>query len=375
MKKHLGRSTPPGFFLVCALLLAGCAADSAKPSGSGSGTAGSFGNTGAGASASGNGGTGTGSAGNFVHTGEGQGCATADVRAARVTPTIWLVVDGSGSMSEPFGTSDRWTSLREALMEPTTGVVPTLQAAVIWGLVEYDGPIDIGAFFGMPTAGACPRLVVVEPTLNNFAAMDPAYPAAPLGGSTPTHNALDAVLTRVTTPAPSPDGIISPTYVVLATDGQPNDMCSGGIGADASPLVLAAAQKIADTGTKMYVISLAGGDAALQAHLEQVAMIGGTGKPPFTPMSKDDLVKTFEEIVGGAVGCQIHLNGKVTLGSECSGYVNVGGAGDLPCNDPNGWHLKDEQTVEITGTACDAFKANKEASLHASFPCDVFTPD
>jgi hypothetical protein len=131
---------------------------------------------------------------------------------------------------------------------------------------------------------------------------------------------------------------------------------------------------IANTGTKMFVISLAGDDMGLQAHLQQVAMIGNTGKPPFTPMNKDDLVKAFQEIIGGAVGCSVRLNGKVKAGSECLGYVNVNGV-DLPCNDPNGWKLKDEQTVEITGTACDKFKSDTAAQLHANFPCSVFVPD
>jgi hypothetical protein len=138
--------------------------------------------------------------------------------------------------------------------------------------------------------------------------------------------------------------------------------------------VLTATQKIADTGTKTFVISLAGDDAELQAHLEEVANVGGTGKPPFTPMSKDELVQTFQEIIGGAVGCEIRLNGKVTAGEECSGYVGVNGQA-LPCNDPNGWRLKNEQTIELTGTACDSFRTNSAAQLRADFPCDVFYPE
>jgi hypothetical protein len=365
--------------------LAACSADadSSSPSGSGNNQ---FGNTpaaGAGAGVAGTGstaGSGSGSAG-LGGDGIGQGCATADIQAARVTPTIWLVVDGSGSMDEGFGGTSRWTALREALMAAQGGVVPTLQAAVVWGLVEYDGPIDIGSFLpglfgggaGTGGAGECPRLVVVEPALNNFTAMDAAYPQQPLGGSTPTHKALDAVATRLTGQPVVLDQNIGPTYVVLATDGQPNDFCANA-SPDAAAAVLQSATSIAATGTKMFVISLAGNDAALQAHLEQVAMIGNTGKPPFTPMNKDDLVKTFEEIIGGAVGCEVRLNGKVMLGSECQGYVKVNG-NNLLCNDANGWRLKDEQTVELTGTACDAFKGDNMAQLIANFPCGVFVPD
>lgn len=366
------------------MALAGCSAEN-NDEGSGGG-ANSFGNS-AGAGTGNGTGAGSGSTGNTIgnagSTGahNGTGCATADVRAARVTPTIWLVVDGSGSMDEAFGGTTRWIALREALMEASSGVVPTLEAAVVWGMVMYDGPFDIGSiipglFPDAGTGGGCPRLVIVEPMLNNFVNLDPAYPAMPLGGSTPTHRALEAIVTRLQTQPPVLDAVdVNPTYVVLATDGQPNDFC-GGVAASADPpgAVIAATQAIAATGTPMFVISLAGGDANLQAHLEQVAMAGGTGKPPFTPMNKDDLVKTFQDIIGGAVGCEVRLNGKVTPGSECLGYVQIGGV-DLPCDDPNGWRLKDEQTVEITGTWCDMFKTDKSAMLHASFPCGVFRPD
>ena len=384
MSYALGASRFLGSVVCAAVILTACSAESDSGSSSkGNGPA-SFGNADDGFGNT-TGGAGSGSTG--VLPGGGTGCASAMVRGARVTPTIWLVIDGSGSMDEAFGASTRWNELRAALMDPAGGVVPTLQAAVLWGMVMYDCPIDFGAIFGGlfggggtdagTATGMCPRLVKVDPALNNYNAInDPAnYPAMPLGGSTPTHNALDAVLPFVATPPQTPDGTVSPIYVVLATDGQPNDFCSGGIGADASALVLTAAQKIADTGTKMYVISLAGGDAALQAHLEQVAMIGGTGKPPFTPMNKADLLQTFQEIIGGAVGCEIRLNGKVTPGQECAGYVNIKGIGQLTCNDPNGWRLKDEQTIEITGTACEKFRATKDASLDANFPCDVFTPE
>ncbi|HEX4354029.1 MAG TPA: hypothetical protein VHZ95_13970, partial [Polyangiales bacterium] len=35
-------------------------------------------------------------------------CASASVRASRITPTVELVIDGSGSMSSTFGNGTRW---------------------------------------------------------------------------------------------------------------------------------------------------------------------------------------------------------------------------------------------------------------------------
>ena len=79
-------------------------------------------------------------------------------------------------------------------------------------------------------------------------------------------------------------------------------------------------------------------------------------------------------IIGGAVGCQVFLNGEVTPGMECLGYVEVNGM-DVPCNDPNGWKLIDERTIELQGAACENFIASPEVTLRAGFPCGVFRPD
>lgn len=383
------------------ILCMACAADGTSAGGRGdrnSGSSDPFGNAGSdpsapGSSAFGNpGATTSGSAGSAsVGTGDRQarGCASANVRASRVKPTVFFVVDGSGSMQDDFGGASRWVALREALMEPS-GVIPTLESVVEFGMVIYDGALDplsavstgldaiipgLGAV--IPTGGPmeCPRLATADPALDNFSTIDGMYPQQPLGGTTPTHQALQwANDNLVDTDTVSLDMDIGPQYVILATDGAPNDFCDGGVGEDASSQVLDAANAAAAKGVKMFVISLAGDDPNLQAHLEQVADIGGTGEAPFTPMSKDDLVNVLTQIIGGAVGCDIALNGAIQPGQECSGIVEVNGV-SLPCNDPNGWQLKNESTIELVGTACDDFKGNVDALLHADFPCGVFAPD
>src|SRR6185436_4978202 len=120
-----------------------------------------------------------------------------------------------------------------------------------------------------------------------------------------------------------------PIYVILATDGQPNDDCNGqGNGQDFQPevaqRVLDAVNKGVSMGMSMFVISLAGDDQQLQMHLEQVAMAGNTGKPPFVPSSGDELATTLREVVGGA-SCQVALDGQVQMGAECTGEVTLNG--------------------------------------------------
>jgi hypothetical protein len=70
-------------------------------------------------------------------------CAQGDANTSPVTPTVWLVLDGSGSMNEDFGGNgqSRWEALRAALMDPG-GVVETLQHSVRFGMVLYSGNQD-----------------------------------------------------------------------------------------------------------------------------------------------------------------------------------------------------------------------------------------
>jgi hypothetical protein len=339
-------------------------------------------------------------------------CASARVHTAISTPVILFVVDGSGSMCDAFGGSTRWQALRTALLEPTNGLVYRLQSQVVFGTMIYDGTIDLlvaataqggsmspecaGMYLESKAMGMCPQLIQVAPALDNAAALDAAFPATELGGSTPTHTAMksavDLMAGMIST---NPDILNSPLYIILATDGAPNDICVGGVGGDSSvqqQAVIAEVDRAAASNITTFVISLAGDDAALQAHLETVADHGQPMNPDakaFSPMVPEELANTLTLLVGGAIGCEVTLDGTVTAGRECLGSVAMNGnalpcckesAGSWTCNDApvadaSGWRLKDERTVELIGEQCVSFLTASEASLEARFPCDVFRPD
>lgn len=328
-------------------------------------------------------------------TGKDQSCARQDVQAGRKQPLVTIVIDGSGSMCAPFGNATRWTALRSALMDPD-GIVTRLSPAVLFGVALYDGPFDISGLLagtGAASAGsaaqnpqcaaaglqnstakACPNLIEVPQALNNDQAIAAVYPMQELGGSTPTHKALEVVVDKlVASQMVIPDQMLKPQYIVLATDGEPNELCPNASGLDPRAEVIRHVTRAADAGIKTFVISLAGNDANLMSHLVAVAQAGMTGSPPFSPMNKQDLVTSLTQIIGGAVGCEVFLNGKVTVGQECGGTVQLNGA-SLPCDDPNGWSLKDEQTLKLNGQACSAFLNDPLSVLHADFPCGVFVP-
>ncbi|HET8932302.1 MAG TPA: vWA domain-containing protein [Polyangiales bacterium] len=316
---------------------------------------------------------------------EGQ-CAKQNIVTARVVPTIWLVLDGSGSMLNPIGQmsdQSRWAALHDALMNPDTGVVKSLEKDVKWGVVLYDGPSPGGGAQPLPDGGVkmfppaetCPRVVVVEPKKDAFMEISTVVGVDPLGGSTPTDKALEVVVGHLEDQTGQVlDARVYPTIVVLATDGEPNDFCSM-VGffdqpPDVRPKVVSAVTQLASMDIKTYVISLASEDMGLQAHLADVAKAGNTGLEPFVPTSKDALVQAFKDIIGPETACDVVLNGSVKPGLECMGTIKINGTA-LPCNDPNGWKLTDKSTVSIQGTACEQYKKDLNAVLEADFPCEL----
>ncbi|HMI93926.1 MAG TPA: hypothetical protein VK509_21275 [Polyangiales bacterium] len=414
------RSTCTASWVFALVGMAGCSADAPTVrnpgtpmpgAGTGVGTAGVF--SGGAAGGFGNPNMGVGARTGGAATGAGgsgpRNCADATVQTSIAEPDILFVVDGSGSMCAPFGGSTRWQSLRAALLDPMNGVIFRTQQTVNYGLMIYDGTIDpflaltavggsppepcAGMYLEAKAMGMCPGLVQVPVALNNAMAIDTMFPATELGGSTPTDRAMNmAVDQMIGMRSNDPDGKPHPQYIILATDGQPNDICMGGVGGDGAAQkagVIAAVDRAAMNNIITFVISLAGGDQGLQTHLDEVAKHGQPLNPmaiTFAPDSPMGLVDTLTAIVGGAVGCEIALQGKVLVGSECRGKVKINGAelpcctadatGAMKCNgmpaDPaNGWVLKDTSTIELVGTTCQEFLANPQALLTAGFPCDV----
>lgn len=379
--------------LFCLSVVSGCAADAITPTRGSTRSGGGFPTAGSASLIAGPGGPKTGAAA------ANASCASTTITSGRKQPIVTLVIDGSGSMCAPFGEATRWQSLRSALMDPD-GIVTRLQGAVSFGMTMYDGPLEFGGLIGGIFGGAmgggpmggsaqnpqcalmgaqnsmgktCPNLINVPTALNNATAISNMYPMMELGGSTPTHKALTVVVDHLLEQGASPDSNMQPQYIVLATDGEPNELCANPSGVDPRMEVIAQVKRAADENIRTFVISLAGDDPGLMNHLIAVAEAGNTGNPPFSPMNKQDLVSTLGQIIGGAVGCEVFLNGKVMDGQECGGRVSVNGS-TLSCGDPNGWDLKDPSTLILQGNACTAFLNDPFSMLVADFPCGTFSP-
>lgn len=238
---------------------------------------------------------------------------------------VLFVVDGSGSMCDTFGGSTRWTALRSALLDPMNGLVTKLQSEAQFGLMIYDGSIDpqassmatmaspspacagFGGFGNME----CPRYSRVPPAFMNAAALGAMFPNKEPGGSTPTHKAMNDAVEQMLMSAMGKDPASNPHFIILATDGQPNDICTGGLGGDGSAEkagVIAATDRAAAAGIRTFVISLAGNDAGLEAHLAEVAKHGDPLNPAahtFSPMTPQDLQMALRSVLTSALGCVI----------------------------------------------------------------------
>ncbi|HET6336318.1 MAG TPA: vWA domain-containing protein [Polyangiales bacterium] len=251
--------------------------------------------------------------------------ATSTGGSSCLDAVVLFVVDGSGSMCDTFGGATRWTALRSALLDPMNGLIVRLEGEAQFGLMIYDGSIDLTAS-GMATmtspnpacAGLgglgnmqCPRYSRVAPMFANSKAIGQAFPQKEPGGSTPTHKAMNDAVTQMMMSAAGKDPASSPHFIILATDGQPNDICMGGLGGDGSAQkaeVIAAADRAAAAGIRTFVISLAGNDAGLEAHLAEVAKHGDPLNPTahtFSPMTPQDLQMALRAVLSSALGCVI----------------------------------------------------------------------
>jgi hypothetical protein len=252
--------------------------------------------------------------------------STAGATSGCRNATIGFLIDGSGSMCEPFGGATRWTALRTALLDKTNGLIYKVNNLATIGMYLYDGSIDLMLSMQATAAappstcmspgtlrrlnmGECPQIVEVAPAPMNAAKIDAKYPATELGGSTPTDKAMTYVVDAlIKARKPGQDLMSNPQYIILATDGQPNDICTNGTGGDGTAQqmgVIAAVDKAAQMGITTFVISLAS-DAALQAQLDVVAKHGNLADPmahTFSPMNPQDLTMTLSKLLSGALGC------------------------------------------------------------------------
>ncbi|HET6611864.1 MAG TPA: vWA domain-containing protein [Kofleriaceae bacterium] len=311
-------------------------------------------------------------------------CPSVVVNLESVTPTVVLLIDQSGSMSDGFGqiggnNVDRWEAAQVTL-GADDGIVANLQASVRFGAVLYTG--DNRAFGDDPDP-KCPRLKtanpgdsddapMLEPRLNNHERIQDLLFSHDPVDDTPTGDSLEKTANQLAALPPADPDNPEPKIIVLATDGEP-DSCEipDPQGAAAQAEAVAAAQGAYVQGIETIVLGIS--NDIPENKLQEMANAGSgqdidNGNAKFyTADDPDELVSAFQSIIGGvAKSCQLNLDGSIAQGSESSGDVRLDGN---PLTYGTDWQVVDSNTIELIGDACQEYLDNPGSMISAEFPC------
>lgn len=287
------------------------------------------------------------------------GCGRIDLALTPVEPTVVLLVDRSGSMTEDFGGVDRWNAVKDALTDPNDGVVAKLDSQVTFGATLYNSE-------GGNAGGTCPILHSEPPGRDTSDAIRDLFEAHDPDRDTPTAESVEAVAASF----PASD---DPRIIVLATDGNP-DNCNDPDAHDEGSQQMSetAVENAYADGIETHVLSV--GNQATASHLQRLANAGrgqdlDNGNAPFyVANDSQELVDAFGEIVRGVRGCRVEIEGPVDPDLAPGGFVIFNGT---ELEHGVDWQLVDDRTIELIGGACDALLDADRVEIKATFPCPV----
>lgn len=288
-------------------------------------------------------------------------CAAMVIEASFGTPTLVLLVDQSGSMTGTYSGGTRWSVLRDALIDPTTGVVTRLQSTMRFGLTLYTNN-------GGPT---CPDLTTVDPALDNLGAIATVYLANQPEADTPTGESIDAVVATLSAFAEP-----GPKYIIVASDGEP-DTCAVPNPSNGQPEAVAAAQAAFAAGIKLYFLSVGSGTISA-GHMQDMANagvgyeVGGTlNAPYYEAADAAQLTAAFDAITSRMLTCDLNVNGNIDPAAATSGVIYLDGAPLVLHQD---WEPVDATSFELVGDACLAAQRQGDHTVTASFGCEASAP-
>lgn len=294
---------------------------------------------------------------------DGDTCPILDVLLTPQVPTIQFVVDQSGSMGQDFGGVTRWEALTDTLVGNPNAIVTSLQSDIRFGMSLYTG-----------TTATCPSITETGAQLDAADEITTLLADNPPASETPTGESF--AMAAATVEADTWDG---DKFIVLATDGEP-DTCAVPNPMDGSPEADAARQAVVDAvadayakGIQTFVISV--GEAIADTHLQAVANAGQgvqAGEPdaPFyKALGQQALTDAFDDIISGVRECKLDLSDplQADLAASCTVTVNDNA---IPYDDPNGWSLDGDSTIELMGSACTQIQEGV-VNIEMACSCEV----
>jgi hypothetical protein len=307
---------------------------------------------------------------------DGGVCACADQPLLGDPPTLYFMLDRSGSMAE----DNKWPTVVSVLADLVIGLGPRANVgAAVFPDPSASSPCAPGIEVAPPQRGDAPAGVAGPSSI----ALLTILGHIGANGGTPTAATLQALTPHVAS-------LPGKTYVILATDGGPN--CNGAATCDANGCewnienaaaactpggphncctdpaytsnlscldaqpTIDAVKALADNGIPVYVIGVPG-SAPYAALLDELAQAGGTARasePYYYAVNSTDqgaLTAAISSVAAKITGtCTLKLN-QVPPDPK---LVNVFLGGQvLPEVGPDGWTLA-EQTVTILGASCQA---------------------
>ncbi len=288
-------------------------------------------------------------------------CAEGSTNAKPLKPNLYFLFDTSGSMSD----SDI-DNLNNAVEKVSLG--PDGRSSTPDDLVN---DFNVGMSTYPNGGGACflqPRERLDLRDNNTSQALIRVLPTGSEGG-TPTAAALGGVIQRQLFVLEGESPSSRPAAIVLMTDGEPND-CGG-----QSDTVKQAA-RAATLGVPVYVIAYKlKGDGLKQA--TEVALAGSVSGRPQRPLEASDaagIEAAFNAIRSQVVSCTFPFEAQGDANYERVEVVlHVNSTSTKLSEGNNGYRLDPAaRTGELTGSACDTFKAHSEdgsASVELRVAC------
>ena len=290
---------------------------------------------------------------------EATSCATKTASITKQPADVLLVLDKSGSMTSAIdstnncgpsgagaspdagGCQERWGTMVSGLNAVLSGA----SGDVNWGLQLFniDGTCGVAATPEVPIA------------LGSAATVQQTIAGVTPNGNTPTQAAVKAATAYLQTLTDT-----NGKYILLATDGEPNCLTTGGKGGRGGggsgssdvPGTVAAITAAAALGYKVYVI----GVGPETGNLDNFALAGGTDHY-YPALSPQDLNAALATIVGTVASCTFSL-GKAPADPT---NVAVQFNGDSSLRAPhdtthaNGWDYtsSSDTTIQLYGSWCD----------------------
>jgi hypothetical protein len=323
----------------------------------------------------------------------GDACEVVQLVTEPVIPEMMIVLDRSGSMTE----GGRWMPSVAAVRS----VTEQLQSKIHFGLALFPDPdaaasgipavTNITDCFSAPNPqmcieqfnvangddAACAPGKIFVPVAQNSAAMIASVldKTSPFGG-TPTSDTLTQILSTYGSEEPAPDMKPHPKFVLLVTDGQPT--CPNGMGSNVNQPDIdasnAAVEALAMNNVRTYVIGYDTSgpeNAMLAATLDGFAQRGGTGDMMHrTVEDEQSLVTELTRITFAIASCSFELNAPPESADRV--LVRLDGT-QVNLNEPNGFAIVGDRTVELRGAACDTYRQGNHL-LDAQVLCEVVQP-